>query len=414
MTIADQFIDADVLTKRLIVFENDGLIDLIGITTFGVNAKLSDNPIGYFGTGLKYAIAVLLHSGQNITIYRGDEALRFSVMTKTSRGKDFFVVAMNGEPLGFTTDLGKNWELWQAFRELWCNCQDEGGQAYETTDFNPRRGRTAIVVEGDQFHGVFQKRSDYILGSKPIHKLEGVEIHPGASSTIYYKGIAVARLPENRRPLHTYNITGHLALTEDRTVKYDWQPAERVAEALQKTTNVEIIEQALKANPAENDGKGGFEANLDFNFHGVSPGDEFIETVHRLSNSNGPKINSTAAAHAQKYYKTEPAKELVLDDEQKAQLDAAMGFCADLGFHIDGYPINCVQTLGGGVMGEAAGGEIFLTKNAFDAGTKQVAITLIEEFIHLHHGVADETRAMQERLLHEMVNLGERLLERPL
>lgn len=411
---ADDFSDADVLAKRLVVFENDGLIDPIGITTFGVNAKLSDNPIGYFGTGLKYAIAVLLRCGQKITIWRGDEPLHFESVIQTSRGKDFSIVCMNGQPLGFTTDLGKTWEMWQAFRELFCNCQDEGGIAYETTDFNPRRGRTAVVVDGDQFFTAFQKRQDYILGSKPMFKLDGVEVHSGQSQTIFYKGIAVAQFPDNHRPMHTYNIVGHLELTEDRTVKYSWQPAERVAYAVQMTDNVEFIEEILKANPEGFGAQGGFEASLDFNFHGVTPNEAFLATVERLSMSNGPKINESAKVHAQKYYKPEPPAPLILDETQQSQLDTAMGFCADLGFQVDDYPLRFVQALGAGVLGMAFGGEIVIARDAFVAGTKQLAITLIEEVIHLREGVADETRAMQERLLHELVTLGERYLDRPL
>lgn len=410
----EQIDEAGLLVKRLIVFENDGLIDLLGITTFGVNAKVSENPIGYFGTGLKYAIAVLLRCGQKITIYRGHEPLHFTVQNHNVRGKDFSVVCMNDQPLGFTTDLGKTWEMWQAFRELYCNCSDEGGTAWETSDFNPRRGRTAVVVEGDQFACAYQKRGEYLLQSKPIAKLDGVEIHDGASQTIFYKGIAVARLPANQRPLHTYNITGWIELTEDRTVKYSWQPAERLAQAIQKCSDPAFIEECLKANPAENDGAGGFEASLDFNFHGVVPNDTFLATVDQLSRSNGPKINETAKVHAQKYQKAEPPTPMVLDETQQQQLDAAMGFCADLGFVVDTYPIRFVQALGRGVMGMAFGGEIILARDAFVAGTKQVAITLLEEYLHLAHGVRDESRAMQERLLHELVTLGERHLERAL
>jgi len=43
----------------MIVFENQGEIDLIAFTPFGVNTKETDSPIGFFGTGLKYATAVL-------------------------------------------------------------------------------------------------------------------------------------------------------------------------------------------------------------------------------------------------------------------------------------------------------------------------------------------------------------------
>ena len=48
----------------MIVFENPGEIDIRSISTFGVSVKEGDNPIGFFGTGLKYAIVVLLRTGQ--------------------------------------------------------------------------------------------------------------------------------------------------------------------------------------------------------------------------------------------------------------------------------------------------------------------------------------------------------------
>ena len=37
----------------MIVFENPGEIDVAAISTFGVSVKETDNPIGFFGTGLK-------------------------------------------------------------------------------------------------------------------------------------------------------------------------------------------------------------------------------------------------------------------------------------------------------------------------------------------------------------------------
>jgi len=44
----------------MITFENDGEIDLRAISQFGINVKTGDSPIGFFGTGLKYALAVLM------------------------------------------------------------------------------------------------------------------------------------------------------------------------------------------------------------------------------------------------------------------------------------------------------------------------------------------------------------------
>jgi hypothetical protein len=43
----------------MLFFCTPGLIDLEAVFTFGVHAKETENPIGYFGTGLKYAIVTL-------------------------------------------------------------------------------------------------------------------------------------------------------------------------------------------------------------------------------------------------------------------------------------------------------------------------------------------------------------------
>src|ERR1700676_327969 len=105
----------------LVVFENPGEIDAAAIRTFGVSVKEGENPIGFFGTGLKYAIAVLLRTGHQVTVTAGLDRYEFGILSETVRGKEFGFVSMNGQRLGFTTELGKVWELWAAYREIACN-----------------------------------------------------------------------------------------------------------------------------------------------------------------------------------------------------------------------------------------------------------------------------------------------------
>lgn len=68
-----------------IYFSNRGLIDLDVIRTMGVNVKENDNPIGHFGTGLKFAIATLLRTGHKVDLYRGDEKISFGCVPKVIR-----------------------------------------------------------------------------------------------------------------------------------------------------------------------------------------------------------------------------------------------------------------------------------------------------------------------------------------
>jgi hypothetical protein len=54
------------------IYSNPGALDLRALTIMGMNAKPNtDSPIGYFGTGLKYAVAIALRHGLTLTIWDG-------------------------------------------------------------------------------------------------------------------------------------------------------------------------------------------------------------------------------------------------------------------------------------------------------------------------------------------------------
>jgi hypothetical protein len=57
---------------------------------------------------------------------------------------------------------------------------------------------------------------------------------------------------------------------------------------------------------------------------------------------------------------------------------------------------------------------IYISRRAFMMGTKTVAGTAIEEFIHLRYKYEDESRGMQEFLLDRLVSLGEQMKGEPL
>lgn len=385
-----------------VAFVNDGLIDPLAIATFGVNVKVSDNPIGFFGTGLKYAIAVLLRHHQDIEIWRGLERIAFGVRRHESRGKEFDIITMNGEPMGFTTELGKKWEMWMALRELWCNCMDEGGEAAQGA-YAPAEGKTTIVVRGAEFSKTFSRRSDFLLEGEPVHKLKGVDLHKGPSRTIFYRGVAVGRMPENKEPLHTYNIQGYLDLTEDRTIKYWWQIDQHLSRAFQSSDDAALIEQVVRAP------KGTLERELDHEWCSTEkPSEQFIETVSRVRRTHSADMNETAKQVCDKHEPLPAAKSYSLTPMEREQLSKAKTFLLALGYDVETYPVQFFESLGHGVLGSACAGEISISRDAFKQGTKQLAITLLEEFLHLHHDIADETREMQERLLHELVTLGEK------
>src|SRR6185312_10809566 len=158
---------------RMIIFQNLGEIDIAAVSTFGVSVKEGDNPIGFFGTGLKYAIAVLLRTGHTVAIHSGLTCVDFGLRKAEVRGQEFEFVTMaidGGKPvdIGFTTQLGKQWEMWMAYREIACNCKDEGGIAqFSNAAPVPTAGTTQIVVQGQDFEAVHADRHKYILEDAP-------------------------------------------------------------------------------------------------------------------------------------------------------------------------------------------------------------------------------------------------------
>lgn len=271
--------------EALTVFTNDGEIDIDGITTFGISAKVTDNPIGFFGTGLKYAIAILLRLEHKITIFSGTNVLEFSTQEKDMRGKKFAVVTMNGQPLGFTTELGKNWDDWQAFREIYSNMLDENGSSYVDTskvnDIQPESGKTKIIVESNHFAEIYAQRGSVFLDTDYMERVcfstgtYGVEAYEGKGDKLFYRGIRIADYDE--KPFkYVYNLTGHTTLTENRTLQWQFQADEAIVRLIATSKNKEFIEDCLTCDEAEYR-----EASLSFS--GVTdPSDEFMEVVAKL------------------------------------------------------------------------------------------------------------------------------------
>lgn len=232
----------------MLVFENPGLIDETALTTMAVSVKTGESPIGQFGTGLKYAIAIVLRLGGRITILRGRRALVFGVRERTIRGREFRVITLDGRPLGWTDQMGAHWEPWMAYRELWSNARDEGGRVWraESADDVTAEPRvTKVLVECPELERAHEERYRIILQTEPLVVCPGVEIHAGASRYIYYRGIRVGELQGDEAALYTYNLTGHQSLTEDRTLQYPWMVASTVARALVQCTNAAVLHDVI-------------------------------------------------------------------------------------------------------------------------------------------------------------------------
>lgn len=386
-----------------VVFENPGLLDPKSITAFGVSSKEKSNAIGFFGTGLKYALAILLREGCEVTIESGSKTYRFGKRKNKVRVDEFEFVTMNNRSLSFTTELGKNWELWQAFRELYCNCMDEDGKVFETKNqrlpaIKPKT--TRVIVRGPKFLDVYRDRESVILDSKPLHTHPSVEIHSGESEFLYYRGVRAYRLHE--KSMFTYNIMRKVDLTEDRTIKYLFEAEAAIRHGWM------TCEDPVRVNRVLTVPNGTYEKGL--NFQGVMPGDVFLSCVRTLASKFDSRLNDTARAACEPWLLPAlPDEGNSLTDVQAQALERSIEFCKQIGFQVDAFPIIVTDWLGEEVLGRAANGRIYLTSRVFMMGTKMIAGTLLEEYMHLRYEVRDTTRNMQNFLMDTIVSLGERL-----
>lgn len=393
--------------NQFVVFENAGEIDPLLIVTFGVNVKENESAIGFFGTGLKYALSILTRTGCSVEIQSGSERFTFGKRTVELRGKPFEFVTMNGENLGFTTEVGKTWELWMAYRELFCNCQDEAGKVYRAEALpEPQPGVTRVVVSGAPFLEIASQHGRYFLTGVPFLSTRHVDIHHGHGQGVYYRSVRVGSI-SGKPSLYTYNLQHDVELTEDRTLKYAYSAGWAIAKAIVQCDDPEVISSTVTA-PED------FEENgFDFD-HSVEPSEAFMSVVCKLMNDRIAKVNLSALVLYRKHAKVAFAPARVrLNSVEAKQLAHALSFCELIGFSIK-YPVVVVESLGTDVLGLAMDDTIYLAHRAFMIGTKTVAGTLIEEFIHLKHGYPDMTRQMQNYLFDRLVSLGELVLGEPL
>lgn len=336
----------------MLSFYNSGIINEVSITTFGINAKDNDSAIGYFGTGLKYAIAVLLRNGHEITIKSGSNKFKFHLQNEQVRGKSFDVVCMNGKALGFTTELGKNWELWMAYRELYCNASDERGGVYDH-EIDDKLFDTVIKVTGlDEVH---QNNDEFILQSTPMAKTGNLEIHRLRTNGIFYKGILVGK---NENMHYSYNLDSDVKLTEDRTIKSEWDVRFAITKEMQKLADKDLINILVTVQD-------GYENNMLWtSSYERSP--EFEEVTGRLIDHQSrllhPRIREMFKEKIESALlnatKSEPSA------HQKMAIAKAIGFLKKMGYDVSKYPI-LIGNLGQGILGMAKNDTIFLSDRVF-------------------------------------------------
>jgi len=346
----------------MIIFRNEGTIDIRAVQTFGLSSKADQEKIGRFGTGLKYATAVIVRNAGKLSIQSGGETYTIGQRTDEFRGNEITTLTMNDIDLPFTTDLGRDWEPWMAFRELYANALDEGGDVYRSDDPQMACGdETLISVELDAFEAIFFSMEEHFIDrlEQPLWSSSAIDVYKGKSLFVFYKGVAVMKLKEPAA--FRYNLKGYLDLTEDRTAKYDFIVERRIADALAASDNEKITKVAT-------DSRNKFEGKLDF--CNSEPSEVFIGS----SVAHGAACNPTAMGlvRAQLPADTSTATIISKDTPGGQALRYSLDILCDLGADLT----KCQFVLAEGIKFhgdyEVKKRAVFLNQNIFDNQSRMI------------------------------------------
>lgn len=380
-----------------LIFENPGEIDMAAVVTMGVNVKEGNAAIGQFGTGMKYAIAGVLRLGGQFTVLSGTAKFVFSLRETEIRGKQFHIVHMNDLPLGFTSDLGKHWEPWMIYRELWSNCRDEGGTGGAAGATHPvaTAGRTFVIVDCTELwlaHGARDKFLLFSEGRKPLWENEDLQVFAEPSEFGFYRGIRVTQWSDPT--CYTYNVLRQTALTEDRTMLQSDFSSQVQQTLASRCLDAEVLEPLLV--PDENR----MEAKWYWTrpYYPTSVFRQYLtELAQRRVTDLAPGLSQIGLSFVAEL----PVKKKEATPAEKRMLEQAEGFLRLM--EIELPKIEVVESLGIGTLGLARGGKIFLPKAIFHQGLKRVISTILEEYLHARLGLRDYSRAMQDWLLERLV-----------
>jgi hypothetical protein len=388
----------------------------------GVSVKETNEPIGFFGTGLKYAIAVCMRLGASIEIDSDGEHITFHAKSENIRNKEFQVIyaymrnpqrsaGMDEQRMPMTIDYGKTWEPWMALRELHSNTLDENGDMWEEIEDirMPHRPRdqhgtyiTVTCESGSDLETAWiDRHGTWLLNPRrrPVWENDNLQVYMQPSSALYYRGIRVSQ--KGFESAVTYNILKRKTLTEDRTIDmFDFYYF--MADDIIKIETRDLAIRILLASA--NDKM--IESKFHLNNACIEGSDAMREELIRLYRVDPNMISTTARDAATRYIRQHHFDEMYvavpLTSEQQKRHDQCVTLLDAHGFQLSKYRVRWCKlsdrTLG---MADANTNTILLNIMLMDHEKwhEQICITMMEEYIHLEHEVDDATRTFQDKVL---------------
>jgi len=414
--------------------KNNGLIDVQSLTLLGASSKRGDtSKIGMFGSGNKYALAYLLRNNYQIHLYSGMSKIEITTKEAAFRDKKYDVICIDGKETSITTEFGKDWQLWQAIREIYCNSIDEGGHAIEFVNtIAPNEGETHFYIRNQSEISSFVANFDMYFSEnkKVVFECSYGKIieKTGDGLNLYRKGIRC--FESTKQSIYDYDLA-NIEVDENRLVKYSWQVQGEIWNLIYQCTDKNVIRTILFGCHDN--------INIEYftgDYNVMNPArmsDEYKEVLTELSMAPSgmagllnaeeqartvilPNIIFQQAkavvknenlASKFKIYQKGTYREIETSPLYNATINKAIDFFRECKYEEPlNYDIRMCIHEDKGILGLADIDEsiIYLTQKCLEMGVQSVIETIIEEYIHIKYKVHDETRGFQDASIRELVN----------
>lgn len=416
---------------KYIRIKNNGLIEPQALHLVGASTKRNDHTkIGQFGSGNKYALAYLLRNNYEVKVFAGQKEIKIETKPEMFRGQEFNIVFIDENRTSITTEMGKDWQFWQAIREIYCNALDEGGCSMDFVQtIQPDESNTHFYIDTKKDVLEFVSRFDnyFATNKKVLFECEKGRIleKSGAECNIYRKGIRC--METNKLSMFDYDFND-ISIDENRLVRYYWQVEENIWDLIYRCDNEEVIMQILHNSNDTNNMEGsisdissinsthisdvfkkcinsinvapkGFAGLLkpdELHNHVIIPTKLFQSVRGIIPDENvGDRFKVTNDGAFYRIIETTP-----LQDQTIKQ---ALYFLDEVKFDIP-FEIAVAIFDEKQVLGYAHDNKIILSDVGLERGINEIVLTIIEEFIHLKYNVKDETRDFQDRVILEFVS----------
>ena len=407
-----------------LLIENKGEIDIHSLILMGGSTKRdSKEAIGFFGSGNKYAIALLVKNNVDFRIFSGEKEVVITTKPVCFRDKEFDQIIIDGQETSLTTDMGPKWEMWMTVREFVSNAIDEKVYNIVTTTNNieAKNGYTRIYIPHipeikevvDNWDKYFSfDRTDVVL------EVYGNAIYPQINideSTLYYrKGIRChASLIKS---LFHYDLE-NFEINESRVVEKTWEAEGKIIKFLADYGSVKvahvILSESCKKYYAEREFYwDNWASKLNYNWK-EAIGERVIiveelagwytneqcRYAHFIVNKSLAKIIKLSFPDVKVYGLLDASEKSAFRKTSTTPkieyiLKKAVDFFNETGYLIN-YPIEVGLFSENTQLGGIGTAAIHISEQAFDRGLKMVVSILIEENEHLKTKYKDCSRDFQ-------------------